>query len=121
MIVPEEKVLEALKLCALHDPTVCNKCPYDGWCGFNNEYINMPKDALEIISQQKTVIYAADLAFREIYKQLGKANLNLKRYGRRIREQNQEILDLRAKLEGAIAGQETLQKALAERSKNENN
>lgn len=117
MIVPEEKVLEALRLCSLHDPAACNDCPYHGWCGSNNEHMNMPKDALEIISRLKTILYAAELTLRELHKQLAKANLNLKRYGRRIREKNQEILDLRAKLDGAIAGQETLQKALAERRK----
>ncbi len=108
MIMSEEKVMEALKICASHDKSRCVECPYNGWCGDTvNPHMNMQKDALEIITRQKNLLYAADLAFREIYKQLGKANLDLERYGRRIREQKEEILDLLAKLDGAIAGHGT--------------
>ena len=121
MIMTEEKLLEALSICATNDKDKCERCPYKGWCKADpiNPHMNMPTDALEVITRQKNLLYAADLAFREIYKQLGKANHDLERYGRRIRKQKDEILDLLVKLDGAIAGQETLQKALAERSNNE--
>ena len=78
MIMSEEKVMEALKICASHDKSRCVECPYNRWCGdFATPHMNMQKDALEIITRQKNLLYAADLAFREIYKQLGKANLDL--------------------------------------------
>jgi hypothetical protein len=73
-------------------------------------------EALRVINHKDSLLCAAHFAFREIYKQLLKAKHDLERYGRRIREQKEDILDLLAKLDGATAGQETLQKALAERS-----
>ena len=93
MMYTEEQIIKALETKAPHD--------------------EVSREALRIINSKNDLLYAADLAFREIYKQLGKANLDLERCGRRIREQKEEILDLLALLDGAIAGQETLQKALA--------
>lgn len=114
MIMPEENVLKALKICSSHDKARCAECPYHGWCGNTvNPNMNMQMDALEIISRLKTILYAAELTVQGLNKQLAKANRDRERYGKRIREQREEILDLRAMLDGAIAGQETLQRALA--------
>lgn len=119
MIMSEEKLLEALRICATNDKDKCTKCPYKGWCKADpiNPHMNMPTDALEVINRQKSLIWAAQVTLRNMHKQLSKAKHDMERYGRRIRKQNDEILDLLAKLDGAIAGQETLQKALARAEK----
>lgn len=93
----EEQVIKALELKAPHD--------------------EVAREALRIIESKNNFVFAADLAFREIYKQLGKANLDLERYGRRIREQKKEILDLLSELHGAIARQETLHTAIEKAEK----
>lgn len=93
----DEQIIKALEAKAPHD--------------------EVAREALRVINHKDNLLYAARFAFLEIYKQLQKSKNDLERYGRRIREQKEDILDLLAKLDGAIAGQETLQKALAERSK----
>ena len=119
MILPEEKLLEALRICATNDNDKCRKCPYMGWCNADpiNPYMNMPKDALETILSKESDAKLYASAYRDLREKLAKALVNLKRYGRRIREQREEILSLRAKLDGAIAAQETLQRALASADK----
>lgn len=95
----EEQVIKALEAKAPHD--------------------EVAREALKIIEQKERFFKALMEIFRDMREKRRKYSLKLERYGRRIREQKEEILDLRAKLDGAIAGQETLQKALSERSKNE--
>lgn len=107
----------------------CNGCIHENVCdreaGYGYfecpHYINAADVAPRSEVARDTLLYEFSQTFRRLHKDLVKASYNLERYGRRIREQREEILDLLAKLDGAIAGQETLQKALAERSKNENN
>lgn len=114
MIMPEEKLMEALRICASHDKSQCPRCPYYGWCGDTvNPHMNMQKDALEVIQSQKNLIFAFSQTFRGLHKYLAKASHDLERYGKRIREQREEILNLLAMLDAAAAGQETLQKAFA--------
>ena len=119
MIMSEDKLLEALRICATNDKDKCKKCPYNGWCKADpvNPYMNMPMDAIEVITRQKNLLWACQVTLRDMHKQLSKAKHDIERYGRRIREQREDILDLLAKLDGAIAGQETLQKALAKAEK----
>ena len=114
MILPEKKLLEALRTCATNDKDKCEKCPYMGWCNAVpiNPYMNMPKDALETILSKESDARLYANAYKDLREELAKALVNLKRYGRRIREQREEIISLRAKLDGAIAGQETLQRKL---------
>lgn len=106
MILHEERVKEALRICATNDEDKCDKCPYLGWCKANpiNPFMNMPIDALSVIETKDHLMIAYDKTYDWFEKQLAKAKLNLKRYGRRIREQREEILELRAKLDGTAVG-----------------
>lgn len=119
MIKTKEELKEALRICATHDKTQCRKCPYYTWCDADpiNPHLNMQQDALDTIQSLENWLWVCRVELKKMHEQLAKAKHDLDRYGRRIREQKDEILDLLAMLDGAIAGQETLQKALAKTDK----
>lgn len=101
MIMPEEKLMEALRICATNDKDKCKKCPYTGWCHADpiNPHMNMPMDAIEVITRQKNLLWMCQVTLRDMHKQLSKAKHDMERYGRRIREQREEILNLLAMLD----------------------
>lgn len=62
---------------------------------------------------QKNVLWSYQVTLRAMHSKLLKAQHDVERYARKIREQREEILNLLAMLDAAAAGQETLQKAFA--------
>lgn len=65
------------------------------------------------MNDKKNVLWSYQETLRDMHKKLLKAQHDVERYARKIREQREEILNLLAMLDAAAAGQETLQKALA--------
>lgn len=106
MIVTEEKLIDALSRCATHDKDKCKGCFYETWCDADpvNPYMNMPHDALELITSLRNLLWVYTQSQRKLHKDLTKAQHDRERYGRRIRAQREEILDLRAMLDEHDAG-----------------
>lgn len=65
------------------------------------------------MNDKKNVLWSYQETLRDMHKKLLKAQHDVERYARKIREQREEILNLLAMLDAAAAGQETLQKAFA--------
>lgn len=65
------------------------------------------------MTDKKKVLWSYQETLRDMHKKLLKAQHDVERYARKIREQREEILNLLALLDAAAAGQETLQKAFA--------
>lgn len=59
------------------------------------------------------LLWSCKVSLRETHQKLLKAQHDVERYARKIKEQREEILNLLALLDAAAAGQETLQKAFA--------
>ena len=88
-----------------------SKLPLEICCAIATDLVE--KGYFRQSERQHNLLWACQATLRDMHNQLSKAKHDIERYGRRIREQREDILDLLAKLDGAIAGQETLQKAFA--------
>lgn len=110
----KQQIVKALEVCSNYQGFGdCDKCPAREGCDTENGFLE--KEALSLVREQEkriNVLWSYQVTLRDMHKKLLKAQHDVERYARKIREQREEILNLLAMLDAAAAGQETLQKAL---------